>query len=395
MKNFCDLKTTVFILSLTIAFWSCGESSAHKAQAAPKDTIQLLPPPGHLDSAEFKKYHNLVSDFIDRNLSERYFNGGILVAKNGVIVYERYSGFSNLRTKDSMTAETPLQVASTGKTLTAAAILKLVQEGKMNLDDLVTRFIPNFPYTDVTVKMLLNHRSGLPNYLYYMEEKGWDRNLLATNEDVLKTLAEWKPNKAYTAGKRYNYCNTNYVVLASVIERVSGIPYPQYMKDNFFTPLQMHNTFVKTIADTAVVYSYQPNGAFWTLDFSDGPYGDKNIYSTPRDLLKWDQALYHGKIISPALLDSAFKPYSHEKPGTKNYGLGWHLLMLPNDKKVIYHNGRWHGFNSAFARLTDEKITIIMACNKYNSGVYQVAKKMYNLFGPYDGRDIEQEEDGG
>ena len=395
MKNFCDLKTTAFILFLTITIWGCGESSAHKPQAAPKDTIQLLPPAGHLDSAEFKKYHNMVSEFVDNNLSERYFNGGVLVAKNGVIVYERYTGFSNLKTKDSMTAETPLQVASTGKTLTAAAVLKLVQEGKMNLNDLVTKFILNFPYTDVTVKMLLNHRSGLPNYLYYMEEKGWDRNLPATNEDVLRTLAEWKPNKAFTAGKRYNYCNTNYVVLASIIERVSGVPYPQYMEDNFFDPLQMHHSFVKTIADTAVVYSYQPNGAFWTLDFSDGPYGDKNIYSTPRDLLKWDQALYHGKIISPALLDSAFKPYSHEKAGTKNYGLGWHLLMLPNDKKVIYHNGRWHGFNSAFARLTDEKVTIIIAGNKYNPGVYRASKKMYNLFGPYDGRDVEQEEDGG
>jgi CubicO group peptidase (beta-lactamase class C family) len=171
------------------------------------------------------------------------------------------------------------------------------------------------------------------------------------------------------------------------------MPYPQYMEENFFKPLQMTNTFVKTISDTAVVFSYQANGAPWALDFSDGPYGDKNIYSTPRDLLKWDQALYQGRIIQPAMLDSAFKPYSNEKPGIKNYGLGWHLLMLPNEKKVIYHNGRWHGFNSAFARLTDEKVTIIMACNKYNRGVYQVAKKMYNLFGPYDGRDDDSGED--
>ncbi|MGZ5191993.1 MAG: serine hydrolase domain-containing protein, partial [Flavisolibacter sp.] len=280
------------------------------------------------------------------------------------------------------------------KTLTAAAVLKLVQEKRMGLDDLVTKFFPTFPYPEVTVKMLLNHRSGLPNYLYYMEKMGWNRNQTATNQDVLNTLIEWKPTQAYTPGKRYNYCNTNYVILALIIEKVSGSPYPQYMKDNFFTPLQMNHTFVKTQADSAnVVYSYQRNGALWRPDFSDGPYGDKNIYSTPRDLLKWDQALYDGRILQEHMLDSAFTPYSNEKPGVKNYGLGWHLLMLPNKKKVVFHNGRWHGFNSAFARLTDEHITIIMAGNKLNMSVYQVSKKMYNLFGPYDGKNDDTIED--
>jgi CubicO group peptidase (beta-lactamase class C family) len=386
------LKTIVITLCIAIIFSSC-ESSAEKTKLPAKDSLIAETKP-QLDPSEARRYYDIVSDFVDKHLSPRNFNGGILVAKNGVIVYERYTGFSNFKTKDSIDAETPMQVASTGKTLTSAAILKLVQENKMGLDDLVTKYFPAFPYTEVTVKMLLNHRSGLPNYLYYMEKMGWNRNQPATNLDVLNTLIEWHPTQAYTPGKRYNYCNTNYVVLASIIEKVSGIPYPQFMKDNFFVPLQMNNTFVKTQADSAyVVYSYQHNGALWRPDFSDGPYGDKNIYSTPRDLLKWDQALYDGKILNEAMLDSAFTPYSNEKPGVKNYGLGWHLLMLPNKKKVIYHNGRWHGFNSAFARLTDEHITIIMACNKLNMGVYQVSKKMYNLFGPYDGKNDDSSED--
>jgi hypothetical protein len=110
--------------------------------------------------------------------------------------------------------------------------------------------------------------------------------------------------------------------------------------------------------------------------------------------LKWDQALYNG-FIRQDLLDSAFKPYSFERPGVKNYGLGWHLLLLPNNKKVIYHNGKWHGFTSAFARLTDEHVTIIMTSNKYNMGVYQMSKKMYNLFGPYDGRNDNSSDDEG
>jgi CubicO group peptidase (beta-lactamase class C family) len=381
---------------VAVGLWSCQSAAKSNPKKTAKDSLISIAPKPSLSPADYNRYHDMVADFVEKNLSARYFNGGILVAKNGVPVYERYTGFSNLRTKDSMTAETPMQVASTGKTLTAAAILKLVQENKMGLDDPLEKFFPNFPYQGVTVRMLLNHRSGLPNYLYYFEEKKWKRNQAVTNEEVVNSLYQWHPPLTSLTGKHFHYCNTNYVLLASIIERVSHIPYPQYMKDNFFTPLGMTNTFVKTQADSAnVVYSYKANGGLWVPDFSDGPYGDKNIYSTCRDLLKWDQALYEGRLIHQNLLDSAFKPYSNEKPGIKNYGLGWHLLMLPNNKKVIYHNGKWHGFTSAFARLTDEHVTIIMTSNKYNMGVYAMSKKMYNLFGPYDGKNDNSADDEG
>jgi CubicO group peptidase (beta-lactamase class C family) len=387
LKNLLVLRTLFYSIALFVGLCSC-ESRARKTETVvPKADLLAINPRPPLDPVEAKRYHDLIEEFISKNLSEKYFSGGILVAKNGVPVYERYSGFSNWKTKDSMTPETSLQVASTGKTLTSAAVLRLIQQGKLALQDPVTKFYPNFPYTEVTIKMLLNHRSGLPNYLYYMEKMNWNRKQTATNEDVMNTLINWKPPVAANPDRRYQYCNTNYVVLASIIEKVSGLSYAQYMKENFFKPLGMEHTFVRTPADSAnVAYSYQFNGALWAPDFSDGPVGDKNIYSTCRDLLKWDQALYDEKIISPALLDSAFTPYSNEKPGIKNYGLGWHLLMLPNNKKVIYHHGKWHGFNAIFARLTDEQITIIMTGNKANMGVYRIAKKMYNLFGPYDGK---------
>jgi len=393
------LKTIVYSLILLIGISSCQSGAKRQEIVKSNDTVVFINPRPPLDSAEARRYHDMVAEFIDKHISERYFSGGILVAKNGVPVYERYSGFSSFKTKDSITPETPLQVASTGKTLTAAAILKLVQENKMNLNDPVAKFIPEFPYEGVTVKMLLNHRSGLPNYLYYMDQMGWDRNKTATNEDVIRTMIEWKPPVTALPDRRFQYCNTNYVVLASIIEKVSGLSFAQYMEQNLFKPLGMNNTFVRTAEDSAdVVYSHKFNGTLWRPDFSDGPVGDKNIYSTCRDLLKWDQALYDGRIISPALLDSAFTPYSFEKPGIKNYGLGWHLLLLPNSKKVIFHNGRWHGFNAVFARLTDEQVTIIMTGNKMNLGVYSIARKMYNLFGPYDGRsedDFDIESEGG
>lgn len=352
--------------------------------------VKKFPP---LSEKEKKNLHAQVENILQQSLLRGRFNGAILVAKNGEIIYEKYVGVKEPRSKDSITAETPFQIASTGKTLTSAAVLKLAEEGALSLEDSVKKFFPGFPYEGITVKMLLNHRSGLPNYLYYMEKMGWDKKKLATNQDVINTLIQWHPPKAYTANKRFNYCNTNYVLLASIVEKVTGQPYPEYMKQNFFDPLGMKNTFVKTINDTAnVLMSYQPNNALWTLDFSDGPYGDKNIYSTPRDLLKWDQALYSESILGKEMIDSAFQPYSNERPGIHNYGLGWRMLLLPNDKKVIYHNGHWHGFNSAFARLIGEHATIIIIGNKYNTGIYTTAKRLYNVFNNYDGKTEDGEE---
>lgn len=349
-----------------------------------------------MSKKEKEKYHDAVESFLNASLLKAGFNGGILVAKNGEVVYERYVGYKDMATKDSLTAETPLQIASTSKTFTAAAILKLVQEGRLKLNDSLTVFFPGFPYPGITVKMLLNHRSGLPNYMYYLEPKLWDKKVFLTNNDVLNTLVSLKPARAFNPNTRFQYCNTNYVLLALIVEKLSGLPYPVYMKNNIFEPLKMNNTFVFTMNDSLrSTPSYNAYGGLWQLDYTDGPYGDKNIYSTPRDLLKWDQAWYAHGFIDKSLVDSAFTPYSNERPSQHNYGLGWRLLMLPNGKKMVYHHGRWHGFNAAFARLTDEKVTIIILGNKYKSSIYTTARRMYNLFGNYGENGVQVHEEAG
>ncbi|MEI6945773.1 serine hydrolase domain-containing protein [Paraflavisolibacter sp. H34] len=372
---------TFLLLCLVLCLWSC-QSPKSKMDAAGAFPAVAGPT---LDSGEIRKYHNAVENFLNASLLRGNFNGSILVAKNGTIVYEKYVGFRDLRVKDSLDAYTPLQIASTSKPFTSAAILKLVQEGELSLNDTLGTFFPGFPYPGVTVKMLLNHRSGLPNYLYYLDKGGWDKKKMLSNEDVLQTLMTLKPPRSANPDRGFQYCNTNFVLLALIVERVSGESFPAYLKENFFEPLQMENTSVVTLADSLRrPLSFKASGGLWAFDYTDGPYGDKNIASTARDLLKWDQALYYNTIINKALMDSAFQPYSNEKPSMHNYGLGWRLLTMKNGKKVIYHNGHWHGFNSAFARLPDEKATIIILGNKYNSSIYTIARRMYNLFGKYD-----------
>lgn len=356
------------------------------------DSLQYYPvTPQKMDQREFREYYRRLSEFFDTSLLQSGFNGGVLVAKDGNILYEKYSGKVDIRKSDSITANTSFHIASTSKTFTGIAILRLIQEGKLALSDTINKFFPGFPYTGITVKMLLNHRSGLPNYLYFMSNNKWGilpdgkwNKQMATNRDMLKMLIEKKPNVTGRPDGKFTYSNTNYALLALIIEEVTGKSFPEYMKEKFFTPLEMNNTFVFTLKDTLTATpSFTATGTYWNNDFLDATYGDKNIYSTPQDLLKWDQALYTNQVLEQPLLDSAFKAYSFEKPGVHNYGLGWRLQLLPNGKKVIYHFGKWHGNNAAFARLPDEKATIIILGNRFNRNIYNAAHLSYDIFGDY------------
>ena len=385
---------------LVIFLAACNSSSVKKKST--DDSLQYYPPtPVKLDKKEFRYYYTALRDFFDSSLLTKNFNGGILIAKNGAVIYEKYTGLIDLRKKDlpagqadSITASTPFQVASTSKPFTAMAILRMVQEKKLSLEDSLSKYFPGLPYPGITIKMLLNHRSGLPNYVYFIPGSNWDKMKDVTDNDVLNLLYALRPKRSFPPGTHFSYCNTNFVLLALIIEKISGEKFPEYMKKNIFDPLQMSNTFVFTPADsTRATPSFNYDRSYWKNDFLDETYGDKNIYTTPGDLLKWDQALYTDKVISKSMQDSAFSPYSFENKSIHNYGLGWHLLLLPNGKKVIYHFGRWHGFNAAFARLTDEKVTIIILGNKFSRNIYNVAHQCYDIFGDYQQHHVNEEEE--
>jgi CubicO group peptidase (beta-lactamase class C family) len=355
-----------------------------------------------MEQGEFRSLFRQISGFIDSNLLNRGFNGGILFAKNGQVIYERYIGKVDLR-EDSLMIDssTALHVASTSKPLTAVAILRLAQENKLSLDDSLQKFFPDFPYKGVTVQMLLNHRSGIPNYLYFMSNNKWGigpdnkwNHQFATNQDVIDMIYEKKPDRTAAPGTRFHYSNTNFMLLASIVEKVSGMTFPQFMKEKIFIPLQMNNSYIFTLTDSLrATPTFTHNNSYWEFDFLDQTYGDKNLYTTPRDLLKFDQALYSEQLISKLLQDSAYKPYSQEKTTVHNYGLGFRLQVLPNGKKIVYHFGKWHGSNAAFARLIDEKVTIIILGNKFNRAIYDAAQQSYKLFGEYaPGSDDDTEE---
>lgn len=372
-----------FFVVFIILFFFISSCSSNGVKAKPnsKDTSgYVAPDPATIPAARLERYKNEVENFYSNKLLRTGFNGAILVAKKGQIIFEDYHGYFNVQKKDSaLDKHSAFHIASVSKTFTAMATLKLVQMGKISLDDDIRKFFPKFPYPDVRVKDLLSHRSGLPNYLYFMDRLGWDTKKHCTNEDVLTYLIKYKP-AATKPNTHFTYCNTNYDLLGLIIEKASGESYADFLQQQFFTPLHMNDTYVWKIKDSATAMpSYDYRGRQEAFTFLDCGFGDKNIYSTPEDLLKWDQALYTNEILSKEMLEKAFTPYSNEKPGIRNYGYGWRMNVYPDGRKVIYHNGWWHGNNAVFIRMIQDSVTIIVLGNKYNRNIY-LAKDMEKLF---------------
>ena len=364
----------------------CGQAPVVKQAAQPSDSTLLAlgnPRPKTLHPEELRVYSSASRQFFD-SLFSHGFNGGLVVAHNGVIVYEKYSGFKDPgKHKDTVNAHTAFHLASVSKTFTAMGILKLWEEGKLDIHDDISKYLAGFP-PGITIKNLLSQRSGLRNYVHFMDQSGWDKRKYLTNADLLQYIIQHRTEVEYVAaGRHFEYSNTNYAFLALIIEKVSGESYNEFITKTFFQPLHMQDSYVYSILDSATATrSYKLNGRPYPTEYLDMIYGDKNIYSTPEDMLKWDAALRGAVMFKKSTLDSAYTPYSLEKRGKRNYGLGWRMIVFPGGKKLIYHNGWWHGNRTVFIRMMEENATIIALCNNDNKRVY-ASKKLCDVFGNY------------
>ncbi|MBN2364865.1 MAG: class A beta-lactamase-related serine hydrolase [Calditrichaeota bacterium] len=309
-----------------------------------------------------------IDSFFTARARYKIFNGAVLVAEKGRILYQKSFGYSNFRTKDSLHINSLFQLASVTKPLTACAILMLCDRGLVSLDDDIRRFFPEFPYDNITVRLLLTHRSGLPDYLYFADRFWKSRTIPITNDDVLDIMTLYKPSRYYLPDRRYNYSNTNYCLLASIIEKVSGLTYAEFMKTQIFDPLGMHNTRILTYDDLKhdtienLTTGYSRWGRASENSYLNGVVGDKGIFSTVEDLFRLDQALYQGNLVSLFALQEAFKPAHRDLRDYDNYGFGWRINMNGGNK-IVFHSGWWKGYKTYFVRKIGEQKTIIVLTN--------------------------------
>lgn len=378
---------------------SCGTSQGPNYTESANNFVY-----NKISAQEKEQYADAIKLKYQSILGNKNFSGQILVAKNGEILFEDYKGFADYKSKNQLVPETPIHLASVSKTFTGMAALQLWEQDKLDLKANVNQYLPGFPYKDITVELLLSHRSGLPDYAYFLESRQyksvryktkrgrWAKKLvlvkndapfrtgLYTNKDVLDYMTQKKPAIAANPDRVFKYCNTNYVLLALIIEKITGKDFPIYMEETIFKPLKMEHSFVFNQNNIdKYLPSYNAQMVAYKLEKYDLIYGDKNIYSTARDLYLWDKALTEGRFLQPTTLEMAYEPKSPTNKYWHNYGLGWRVLAKPNEAKLIYHNGWWHGNNTVFTRLVDETATIIILGNKYNRAIYK-GKEIASVF---------------
>lgn len=325
------------------------------------------------------KFEKLDSIFTLLSKNDR-FNGSLLIAEKGVVVYEKSYGFSNVESQELLTNNSIYKLNSVSKQFTAMGIIILKNEGKLKLTDALSEYIPELKfYRNVTIQHLLNHTHGIPDYDSLFNER-WDKSKIANNKDIIKLYKKYKPSPRFSPGEQFLYGGIGFEILAVVIERVSHQKYDDYLKEHIFNPLQMENTFdyhrfehENMDKNIAIGYIYSDGlkkrerperlkdneEVIW----SDGICGSGNIHTTTSDLLKWDRALYNEKFISTSDLDLMYRYTQLNSGDSINYGFGWWITEKEGVGRVVYHAGNSNGFETHFERHLDSDKTIIVLQN--------------------------------
>ena len=338
------------------------------------------PEPPVIGKIPFSKYRDIayrLDTLFEQMAVHNGFNGSVIVAKDAEVIYQKSFGYADKRNNVLLTDSTSFQLASVSKVITATAVMLLVEKGLIKLDDTFASYFPLFPYDKITIKHLLSHRSGLPNYLYFLNDIVTSKDRVLTNREVLELMIEKRPGLYLQPNKAFNYCNTNYALLALLIEKISKKTFSNFLREEIFLPLGMRHSGTILSLDVFEKAISKPYDNRWKIiepEASDYVVGDKSIYSTPYDMFLFSEALFQGKLLNHETQDLAYTALSREKK-LSNYGLGWRMKdFKDSEKKEVFHNGWWHGYRTAFHRRLSDKVTIVVLSNQLNRTAYQTYK---------------------
>ena len=322
--------------------------------------------------------------------AQKDFSGVVLIAENGKPVYQKAFGYREFENKIPLQTTDIFELASVSKQFTAMIIMMLKEKGKLNYDDLVEKYL-DIPYKGITIRNLLTHTSGLPDYQDIMD-KYWDKTKVAGNADCIEYLNKYAPPKLFEPGEKYNYSNTGYLLLASIAEKVSGKNFIEMCRKWIFKKLKMKITDIRTLEEKKAttnfaighIYIAERNKYVRADSFPSSDYtiwlgnrkGPGRISSTAADLLKWDQALYTNKLLKQSTLQEAFNPMKLNDGNFSNYGFGWTLRTDSTLGKIVMHTGDNPGYRTQILRYIGRKKTIILLNNNAHSNFTSIIRQL-------------------
>jgi CubicO group peptidase (beta-lactamase class C family) len=361
-----------FAVGLTLAIvWSAGKIKQSdryiQRHLFPADKIFT-----DLDKAIMAKKGKTIDSAFTSVYQKGGFNGTVLYAEKGRLVFKEAYGYDDFRGKKRLTTESAFQLASVSKMFTAMAVMILEEEGMLQFDDSLPKYIPELPYQKLTLRHLLNHRSGLPDYMHFSDQY-WGQERPMSNDDMIRVMVANNIQPMFPPNGSFDYCNTNYALLASVVERISKKPFEVFVQEKIFDPLDMGDSFIYRLKPGDTIGDHVPVGVAGHRGgrglpriepnfYQNGVVGDKGVYASVEDLFKWDQALYTDVLVSQETLEEAFTGGSPKfKEWRDNYGFGWRIKA--DRTKTVYHYGWWKGFRTYFIRDIYQEKTIIVLTN--------------------------------
>ncbi len=303
-----------------------------------------------------------IDSFLARYQALGLFNGSVLVADQGQVVFKKGYGLANMEWNIPNTPDTKFRLGSVTKQFTATLIMQLVEQGKIELNAPITRYLPDYPAKTgdrITIHHLLNHTSGIPGYT---EIPTWASKMRDPYPPAKFIDFFSKMDLLFDPGTKFSYNNSGYFLLGVILEKVTGEPYEKLLRERIFTPVGMNDSGYDSTAPLltkrAAGYDKHFDGTYTNTTFIDmtQPYAAGSLYSTVEDLYKWDQALYGEKILSAASKEKMFTP------GLANYGYAWDIRK-GKDGATIEHGGGINGFNTLITRNPETKRLIVLLNN--------------------------------
>jgi CubicO group peptidase (beta-lactamase class C family) len=328
----------------------------------------LLLAAGAAIAADTARMDHVVRSYAD----QKRFMGSVLVARGGEVLFSKGYGFANAEWEIPNSSTTKFRLGSITKQFTAACILLLEERGKLKTEDLVKKHLPDAPtaWDSVTIHHLLTHTSGIPSFTGFTDYPSFKRSSLTAGQIYLRFRDK---DLEFQPGEKFAYSNSGYLLLGHLIEKVSGESFEQFLQQNVLAPLGLKDTGYDSrqiVRNRAAGYSPR-GGGIWNADFIDMtiPHAAGALYSTTEDLLRWNQGLFNGKLLSAASLQKMTTPFK----GDYAYGL---IVRTTDGRKVISHGGGIEGFNTFLSYEPADRLTVVALANVNGPTPTEIANKL-------------------